>query len=401
LPDPATDRPGVDRPALREQLDRILSSPLFRNSKRYPNLLRYVVEQTLAGHSGELKERTLGVEVFGRSPDYDTNLDPVVRISAAEIRKRIAQYYHEAGHEEEIRIDIPLGSYVPEFRCAVEKRAAQPANRLEPPTGITPVEVPTALPVAPAPEIAPRRNLPARIALAATAVLLLTIGGFAYFRPWAQPGALDDFWGPVLDRNNRSVLLCIGHLHDPDGKPHGVGLSDATALARLSALMQSRGKTWNVLAEDQATFTDVRQGPVILIGAFNQSWALRLANSMRFTFHHETGLSWIQDQQNPSSRRWGVPDAVPGGAPRVVNEDYALISRVVDPAADRVMVTVGGIMGFGTMAAGEFVTAAKYMEAFAKRAPSDWRKKNLQIVISTDVIRGNSGPPKVVASYFW
>src|SRR5262245_4692029 len=81
------------REEILAQLERLLANPLFRNSKRYPTLLRYVVERTLDGHPGELKERTLGVEVFGREPDYDTNLDPVVRITAAEIRKRLAQYY--------------------------------------------------------------------------------------------------------------------------------------------------------------------------------------------------------------------------------------------------------------------------------------------------------------------
>ena len=77
--------------------------------------LRHVVERTLQGQTSDLKERTLGIDVFGRSPDYDPAADPVVRVSAGEIRKRIAQYYHEPGHETEIRIDLPLGSYLPEF----------------------------------------------------------------------------------------------------------------------------------------------------------------------------------------------------------------------------------------------------------------------------------------------
>ncbi len=105
----------AERAAIREQLERILLSPLFKNSKRYPNLLRYIVEHTLEGHKAELKERTLGVEVFARSPGYDTNADPIVRAAAGEIRKRIAQYYHEPGHESELRIDLVPGSYVPEF----------------------------------------------------------------------------------------------------------------------------------------------------------------------------------------------------------------------------------------------------------------------------------------------
>ena len=111
-----TIRPG--RENVREQLDRLLASPLFNHSKHYPSLLRYVVNETLEGRGSHLKERALGVEVFNRDPDYDTNADPVVRTSACEVRKRIAQYYHEPGHETEIRIDLPSGSYVPEFRFA-------------------------------------------------------------------------------------------------------------------------------------------------------------------------------------------------------------------------------------------------------------------------------------------
>ena len=120
---PATRPPlvDVDHDEVLRQLERILANPLFKHSKRYPLLFRFVVERALEGRSHQLKERTLGVEVFGRDPDYDTNLDPVVRIAAGEIRKRIAQYYHEPGHEHEMRIDLPCGSYVPNFT-----RSAQP-----------------------------------------------------------------------------------------------------------------------------------------------------------------------------------------------------------------------------------------------------------------------------------
>src|SRR5690348_2331818 len=121
---------SVDAEAVREQLGRILASPLFKNSKHYPALLRYVVEHTLEGHGAPLKERALGVEVFGRDPQYDTNLDPVVRTSACEVRKRIAQYYHEAGRETEVRIDLPSGSYVPEFRPPEARPQPAPVERL-------------------------------------------------------------------------------------------------------------------------------------------------------------------------------------------------------------------------------------------------------------------------------
>jgi len=121
---PAPWVPGSDaeREAIREQLGRILASTLFRNSKRFPSLLSYTVECALRGSVEPLKERTLGVEVFGRQPDYDTTQDPVVRMTAVEIRKRLAQYYQTPGHENEIRIDFPPGSYVPEFHPPAQIR---------------------------------------------------------------------------------------------------------------------------------------------------------------------------------------------------------------------------------------------------------------------------------------
>src|ERR1700756_5703671 len=104
-----------ERSAIHEQLERLLASPFFSHSRRFPSFLRYVIEKTLAGQEDELKERTLGVEIFGRQADYDTASDPIVRVTAAEIRKRIAQYYQTPGHEHEIRISLQAGGYIPQF----------------------------------------------------------------------------------------------------------------------------------------------------------------------------------------------------------------------------------------------------------------------------------------------
>src|SRR5271156_2081381 len=111
---------------VREQLNRLLAHPLFTNSKRYPVLLAYTVEQALLGNAGELKERTIGVEAFGREPSYDVNLDPVVRTTAAEVRKRLIQYYYSPDHAGELVIELPLGSYVPSFRELAHHSSASP-----------------------------------------------------------------------------------------------------------------------------------------------------------------------------------------------------------------------------------------------------------------------------------
>src|ERR1035438_3591333 len=100
---------------VREQLSRLLDNPFFSHSKRFPTFLRFVVEQTLAGEVDSIKERTLGIEIFGRDADYDTASDPIVRVTAAEIRKRVAQYYQDPAHMNELRIALPSGSYIPRF----------------------------------------------------------------------------------------------------------------------------------------------------------------------------------------------------------------------------------------------------------------------------------------------
>src|SRR5580704_10049732 len=99
-----------DREAILLELQEVLASPHFCNSKRYPALLKYIVENTLAGKSDMLKERTLGVEVFDRSPSYDTNADTVVRYTAGEVRKRLSLYYHELDEKPVIEISLPAGS---------------------------------------------------------------------------------------------------------------------------------------------------------------------------------------------------------------------------------------------------------------------------------------------------
>ncbi len=80
----------ADAAAIGEQLERMLAHPLFRRSERYPHLLRTIVETALRGNGETLKERYLGMRVFGREADYDTNIDPIVRTTAGEVRKRIA-----------------------------------------------------------------------------------------------------------------------------------------------------------------------------------------------------------------------------------------------------------------------------------------------------------------------
>src|ERR1700760_3494708 len=104
-----------EKARIQLQLDRLLANVHFSNSKRFPSFLRFIVHEELEGRGDQLKERTVGMEVFSRDASYDPTSDPIVRVTAAEIRKRIAQYYQEPGHAGELRISLPPGSYIPHF----------------------------------------------------------------------------------------------------------------------------------------------------------------------------------------------------------------------------------------------------------------------------------------------
>jgi hypothetical protein len=403
----------LERSAILAQLDRILANASFKNSRRYPNLLRYVVERTLDASVGDLvgdlKERTLGIEVFGREPDYDTNLDPVVRTTAAEIRKRLAQYYQDPAHESELRIDLPLGSYAARFHSekAVPAPLAHPALITEP-----------ALPIKPP---AVRRRTVSRAWIAVPVVLL----AIAAVKFWPARSTLDRLWSPVLESPN-PALLCIGQRpfvafseKEPKSLPaaaqsepgpqttlyqlyylgsQNVGIADAITMGRLAGLLQAKGKAYHIRAESSTTFEDLRDGPVVLIGAFNNDWSMRLMGPRRFSFERDGDTFWIKDAQNPSDRSHAVNYTTPY---LQVTEDYALISRVRDSVTERMMVLAGGITGYGTLAASEFLTNPEYMEAIAAHAPANWAHKNIQILIATKVINGKSGPPKTLMAHFW
>jgi hypothetical protein len=391
---------NFEREQTREQLNRLLSSPLFCHSKRYPSLLRYVVERSLDGQTEHLKERTLGVEVFGRNPDYDTNLDPVVRITAVEIRKRIAQYYREAGHEAEMRIDLPAGSYVAEFRRA----APEPTERRAVTSGVL---QPSLLPVPTLPGKAVSRQMALRL----TALGLVIAGAAAAVvavRSARNP--LDEFWGPMLKAPGTVLLAMGGRQSDLHGanlpemtindlmRADQVALSDATTMSMLTGLFTARQKPFRIRRASKMALADLREGPVVLIGAFNNPWSLRLMEPMRFHLDGQPRRGGaILDRQNPS-HRWAVDSSTTVAS---LQEDYALVSRVLDPTTGRLVMMAGGITRYGTSAAGEFLTDPSYLAEMLRAAPKGWNGNSFQVVLATKVVGENSGPPRILATYFW
>jgi hypothetical protein len=394
-----TPETTVERDLVIGELNAILSSHHFRGSKRYPALLKYVVSKTLEGHSDELKERTLGVEVFERRPDYDTNADPVVRFSASEIRKRIAQYYHETGENSPLQIDLPLGSYVPEFKPRVERVEAKPSVD----AGGPQEEVEA---IAPAQQ---RR----RVEWWTGGVLVLAaaaFGGYVLHKP-AAPAIKDKLWSSLL-RSSGPVLIVVGTSHpdriEPEpvettlmdhmtGPYHRVSISSAIALSRLAGVLQVDGKAYQIKEDAEASLADIRTRPVILVGALNNLWTIRLTGPLRFHFVGGA-IRHILDVQRPEITEWTTDTTIPYAS---ISSDYAVVARYHDPTTNGMVMVIGGLGPYGTETASEFVASPQYLDQLLGKLPAGWENKNLEMVIKTDVINGEAGPPHLLSSTTW
>ena len=390
---------AVDPAAAREQAERVIADPLFRHSKRYSDLLRYIVDRTLEGKHDELKERIIGIEVFGRTPDYDTSLDPTVRVAASEVRKRLALYYNDAIHAQELRIDVPLRSYLAEFRVVEQQNV--------------PLEAP------PTPH---RQKLSYWYIGVPVAVIVLVLSVWGIQRLLKPVPVIDKFWAPVLNSSG-PVLVCVGSppgetatspqqtappgfakpgmpLYEFSQQRVNVSMTDVTAANALSNFLRHKGKDTTVRPAYGTNLSDLRSSPAVLLGNFHNEWALRLGTDLRYRFVKESdhGLRWIEDARNPTNKNWSVNLSAPY---EQVNSDYALITRVQDQTTGQWWIGIAGLTGLGTLTAHQLVMDPKGIEAIAASFPKGWEHKNLQIVLAIKVVQGSSGGSQVVAVYSW
>ena len=407
---------------VHSQLEKIVSDNRFAASKRYPQLLRYIVEQTLAGNEEDLKERTLGVEVFHRTPDYDTNLDPVVRLCAAEVRKRLAQYYQSPAHGGELRIELNPGSYVPAFSQLAPDALALEMFPADLPTKPEPVSQPTRT----------KRNYwPAGLIVSAAIIVVIFVLGTRYWKQTEkqrpplekQKSALDEVWSPLLT-SSKPILFCMGgrelsalhdspltqlqsvadddsFLHALADKNDFVPFSDVQVLSNFVSLAGAHGHAFKVQNFRTTVSSQLREGPVVLIGAINNDWTLNRTSSLRFHLQGPEGpdrVYWIADTQHPESRAWQVSALAPKSK---VVKDYAIAARFTDESTGQVVLVAAGIACSGTRAAGEFLTDEASLKQLADSAGTDWAKKNFEVVLSSQVVNGMQGKPTVEAKAFW
>jgi hypothetical protein len=407
---------SVDADAVREQAERILADPLFRNSKRYSNLLRFIVDRTLKGQIDDLRERIIGIEVFRRSPDFDSSIDPTVRVAASEVRKRLALYYAEPTREQELRIEVPVRSYVAEFKVPsqsplsslVDEGAARQDR-----------------------QSIPQQNLPESMTssrrrwllYASSAVVLVALVFVSWgLRRALSPGsALDEFWSPVTDGAG-SVLLCIGSSsagqssvqpsppaasgatrtgrNELPPQRGNVPMTDVNVAVAFDSFLRGKAIETVIRPASAASLSDLRLGPELLIGSFDNEWTMRLGADLRYRFQRESdqGLRWIENSAEPGNKDWAVDMSVPLDQRTT---DYALISRVLDPTTGQWWVGIGGLTGLGTLAASQVVIDPKAMATVAPHLPKEWERKNLQVVLAVKVVQGSTGVPQVISAYSW
>ena len=405
----------VERDSILDQLNRLTESRYFNLSRRLPLFLRYVVEKTIAGEGRQLKERTLGIDVFGKDSDYDPAGSSVVRVTAAEVRKRLALYYQDAGHGHEIRILLPVGTYVPDFHFPDEVDAHSIDRSLER------LEQLSALPACEAPLLDPassqRRLNRSRLMLlsGAVAIGVVVCGVVAVCSGFSQR-VLSDFWQPVLCAKEPVLILLAGHesnnllVLDASDPTHKTEVPDKIDTATFDDLMpvvsaagflRMNGARYEIQDSDVATLTNLKRSPTILVGAYCNAWTMRLLKPLRFHFENDASMAryWIVDEQSQKPVTW-VVDRAQLSTTRTYR-DYAIIARFMAGDVGQPVVVVAGIGGGGTIEAGELVTNTEFLKQVMGSLPGGRMKRNFEAVISTQVINGRPGIPRLESSYAW
>jgi hypothetical protein len=389
--------------AVLKQLTCILESEFFHGSQRCIQFLEYSVHYVLDERSrDELKERTIGMEVFHRPADYDTAQDNIVRVTANEVRKRLAQYYGKLGPEIGPTIALKRGSYAVTFLWMPEEVSSEEAEPLG------------GEPEAHHPETAPShavRPFKAKWLIVLPALLLtVVLSALAFYAHARATDVVQSVWAPFFD-NPRPALVLVSQpiAYRPSsnqGRPTGpedrmiplpdafAGIGDAYAMADVAKVLSARRKDWRLLAGNSTPSQSLLDGPIILIGVHDNQWTSNLMDNQHFVFG---ATDVIYDRSRPGTA-WSLAHLSPDWK---TAEDYAIVSRVASSGTGQPVMVIGGLTNYGTRAAGEFVTDPALLAEAMQQAPADWEHKNFEFVLHTKLIGNTPERPTVIAAHFW
>jgi hypothetical protein len=184
------------------------------------------------------------------------------------------------------------------------------------------------------------------------------------------------------------------HWSDMEAVPNsGPAIGGVRAAINISALLGRLNVPFGVRFGKEASFADLRESPAVIVGALNNRWMMQMSSGLHFTvqeaggdlFIHEagTGRTW-QSHNDPAGRR-----------------DYGLVTRQLKGPTGQFTVRIEGIGDGGTQAGSEIISDPENLRNALQAVPKGWAKKNVQLVVSTDVTDGKPGPPKLVDYYVW
>jgi hypothetical protein len=254
-------------------------------------------------------------------------------------------------------------------------------------------------------------------------ILLVTataLAGILLRNRWRDQG-INYFWRPIIAAGSPALIVIGVHSLDERGqdevpKVHSsstrdgqenmfaamvrsdmVPVSDIVSYSEITDLLTRRTHFYRTKGSAETAFEDLRQGPVILIGGLDNIWTKRLVAPLRFSFFASTQLeSEIRDSKD-SSHIWRFDNMqlVSGDS-----RDYAIVASYFDSTIGQHVMVVAGIGKAGTQAAAEFVTSDQDLKSWLTQENVP-RGKNVELVLSTEILDGQPGPPHVVASSIW
>lgn len=428
---------------IAEAMTSILRSPRFRDSPQLQNLLQYVVSMARKGDDDALKERMIGMSVFGRRPDYDTTSDPIVRSRMGLLRRRLAQYYEsDEGEYTAVQIVIPIGAYRPSFLFRSTLNSRTEAAAKEPGVPSFSIEVPDSDTSDPSPAMVRRIGVATIISwgsgtartlkigsLVAAALLIFVAAWWLY--PSSSHSELDALWAPIL-KNGQPIYVYTGTVPVFEGEsPHdearssedqtspvlvpeppsvdaprvgpdhvfswGEGMLTGSVYAdtRLATFLSGYKRTPIMRSGANLPFMDLKGSPLILIGSFDNYWTRVMNEDLPFYLDRSYGIS----ERNDAHRRWFNPLKAEM-TPRMM-EDYALVFRVLKSKNGAPVLGIVGLSTCGTHAAADFVTDPLQMRALAAIPRAALRNKNIELVLRTSLVNCAPTSVEVIASKVW
>ena len=370
--------PNVE--VVRDQVERLVASPLLSHSESLCKLLRYLADHAA---EGQVKEYQIATEVFHRPPDFDPRLDSTVRVQTGRLRSKLAEYYAGQGSHDPWVIEVPKGAYALNLRERAVEPAATPAS--------------DTVAAAPAPG-SPLLSRPAAITIGVLAAIVIGLivtlavvlrqeqAAAAKPAAPAPAGVLRRFWSSFTDRSDPPLVIFSNA--EFVGRPetgmkyfdaqragraqildHYTGVGEVTAIHELDQVFFQLGQRLRVKRGRLLTFDDAKQNDLIFVGSPSENLSLReLPNLQEYVFRRVEASQRRGDLNIVNVHpRPGEPRQFLATATIPLTEDYSVIGYFPSIGAGRWQLILAGITTIGTQAAVEYVCRPKQLEQLFRR----------------------------------